>query len=432
MHLTRLLYDSISKILIIGCSLTILTMVNSDYIEEIKKIRDSFSTLVHRTPLEYSTTFSRKSNNEVYLKLDNFQKTGSFKIRGAYNKISKLSDKEKKAGVITASAGNHGQAVAFAASLFNIRSVIVVPEGAPIVKIEAIKNYNPNGQVVEFGRTYDDAYQKALEIREKENLIFVHAYNDLDIIKGQATIGLEILDQLPDVEYIFCPIGGGGLISGLASYIKEKKPDVKVIGVQSENASSIYWSFKKESMIESETKTTICDGIAVKKPGDITVPMIKKYVDDVVLVSDEEVAKSILLLLERAKTFVEGAGAVSLAAILFEKVNIVNKKVVAVLSGGNLTPNLLNLIINKGLIKAGRLVKFKTKIPDTPGELIKVLKIIADLKGNIVTIVHDRLSLDVAYKYTEIIIDMETRNQEHIDEILEALSRIYEVELIEF
>ncbi|MHA1149948.1 MAG: threonine ammonia-lyase [Promethearchaeota archaeon] len=407
-------------------------MVNLDYIKEIIIIRESFSTLVHRTPLEYSTTFSQESGNYIYLKLDNFQKTGSFKIRGAYNKLSQLTEQEKKEGVITASAGNHGQAVAFAAALFNIRSVIVVPEGAPIVKIEAIKNYNPNGEVVEFGHTYDDAYRKALQIKEKENMTFIHAYNDIDIIKGQATIGLEIMEQLPDVEYIFCPIGGGGLISGLASYVKELNPNVKIIGVQSENAPSIYWSIKKDALIESEIKTTICDGIAVKKPGNITISMIKKYVDDVILVSDEEVAKAILLLMERAKIFVEGAGAVALAAIYFKKLKIRDKKVVAVLSGGNLNPNLLNLIINKGLIKAGRLVKFKTKIPDAPGELIKVLKIIAELKGNIVTIIHDRLSLDVAYKFTEIIIDMETRNQEHIEEILKALSKIYEVKIIEF
>ena len=372
------------------------------------------------------------NNNHVYLKLDNFQKTGSFKIRGAYNKVSQLSEEEKRAGVITASAGNHGQAVAFAAALFNIRSVIVVPEGAPIVKIQAIKNYNPNGEVVEFGRTYDDAYQKALEIKEKENLTFVHAYNDMDVIKGQATIGLEIMEQLPDVDYIFCPIGGGGLISGLSSYVKEKNPDVKVIGVQSENAPSIYWSFKKDALIESETKTTICDGIAVKKPGDITIPMIKKYVDDVILVSDEEVAKSILLLMERAKTFVEGAGAVSLAAILFEKLDITNKKIVAVLSGGNLTPNLMSLIISKGLIKAGRLVKFKVKVTDAPGELMKVLKIIAELRGNVVSITHDRLSADIGYKYANITIEIETRNQEHIDEILKTLSKNYEIEIIEF
>ncbi|TFF95026.1 MAG: threonine ammonia-lyase, partial [Promethearchaeota archaeon] len=361
-----------------------------------------------------------------------FQKTGSFKIRGAYNKISRLSEEEKKKGVITASAGNHGQAVAFAASSFNMNSIVVVPAGAPIVKIEAIKNYNPKGEVVEYGRSYDEAYEKAIELKESKGYTFIHAYNDEDIINGQATLGMEIIEQLPDVEYIFCPIGGGGLISGISRYVKTKNPEIKVIGVQSENAPSMYHSFKQKKLIKSETRDTICDGIAVKTPGAITFKLINKFVDEILLVSDEEVAKAILVLLERAKTFVEGAGAVSLAAIYFQKLGIQNKKVVAVLSGGNLTPNLLNLIISKGLIKAGRLVKLRTEIPDSPGELLKVLDIIAKEKGNIVSIVHDRLSLDVGYKTTEVILEIETRNQAHIDQICKKLSVHYSVSTLDF
>ncbi len=206
-------------------------MSNQNYISEIKQIRDSFSNFVHYTPLILSNTFSRLCNNNIYLKLENFQRTGSFKIRGAYNKISKLSEDEKKMGIVTASAGNHGQAVALASKLFNINSTVVVPEGAPIVKIEAIKNYNDLGNIVEYGHTYDEAYQKALEIKESEKRILVPAYNDLDVIKGQATIGLEILEQLPDIDYIFCTIGGGGLISGSSSYIKEKNTAIKIIMV---------------------------------------------------------------------------------------------------------------------------------------------------------------------------------------------------------
>lgn len=410
----------------------VINLSDKKFIQEIQEIREKFPELIHNTPLDYSTTFSKKTNNEIYLKLENFQKTGSFKIRGAYNKISRLSSEERQRGVITASAGNHGQAVAFAASLFNIESVVVVPEGAPIVKIEAIKNYNPQGQVLEFGRTYDDAYDKANELKEEENYTFIQAYNDIDIIKGQATLGFEILNQVSDIDYIFCPIGGGGLISGISSYVKKKNPDIKVIGVQSENAHSMYTSFKKNDLINTKMRDTICDGIAVKRPGDLTFNLINKYVDDIVLVSDEEVAKAILLLLERAKTFVEGAGAVSLAAIYFKKIKIENKKIVAVISGGNLTPNLLNLIIGKGLIKAGRLVKFKTEIPDAPGELLKVLTIIAQEKGNIVSIEHDRLSLDVGYKTTEVIIELETRNQKHIDRILKKLNQSYSVKVTEF
>ena len=407
-------------------------MSNQNYISEIKQIRDSFSNFVHYTPLIRSNTFSRLCNNNIYLKLENFQRTGSFKIRGAYNKISKLSEDEKKMGIVTASAGNHGQAVALASKLFDINSTVVVPEGAPIVKIEAIKNYNDLGNIIEYGHTYDESYQKALEIKESENKILVPAYNDLDVIKGQATIGLEILEQLPNPDYIFCPIGGGGLISGVSSYIKEKNKDIKIIGVQSENAPSMYMSFKKNQLITPVLKETICDGIAVKKPGNITHEMVNKYVDDIVLVSDEEVANAMLLLLERSKLFVEGAGAVGLASVLNKKLDLTNKTIVVIISGGNLTPNLLSRIIVKGLIKEGRLLKFKTKIPDYPGSLLKVLNIIAEQKGNIVSIIHDRERLELSYMKTEVTIEIETRNFEHINKILTKLRKYFEIEILKF
>ncbi len=407
-------------------------MSNQNYISEIKQIRDSFSNFVHYTPLIRSNTFSRLCNNNIYLKLENFQRTGSFKIRGAYNKISKLSEDEKKMGIVTASAGNHGQAVALASKIFDINSTVVVPEGAPIVKIEAIKNYNDLGNIIEYGHTYDESYQKALEIKESENRILVPAYNDLDVIKGQATIGLELLEQLPDIDYIFCPIGGGGLISGVSSYIKEKNKDIKIIGVQSENASSMYNSFKKEKITTQELKETICDGIAVKQPGEITFELINKYVDEIVLVSDEEVANAILLLLERSKIFVEAAGAAGLAAILNKKIKVTDKKIAVIISGGNLTPNLLNRIIVKGLIKEGRLLKIKTKIPDYPGSLINVLNIIAEEKGNIASIIHDRERLELSYKKTEVTIEMETRNFDHIDQILTKLRKYFEIEILKF
>ena len=407
-------------------------MSNQNYISEIKQIRDSFSDFVHYTPLIRNNTFSRLCNNNIYLKLENFQRTGSFKIRGAYNKISKLSEDEKKMGIVTASAGNHGQAVALASKIFDIHSTVVVPEGAPIVKIEAIKNYNDLGNIIEYGHTYDESYQKALEIKESENKILVPAYNDLDVIKGQATIGLELLEQLPDIDYIFCPIGGGGLISGVSSYIKEKNKDIKIIGVQSENASSMYNSFKKEKITTQELKETICDGIAVKQPGEITFELINKYVDEIVLVSDEEVANAILLLLERSKIFVEAAGAAGLAAILNKKIQVTGKNIAVIISGGNLTPNLLNRIIVKGLIKEGRLLKIKTKIPDYPGSLINVLNIIAEEKGNITSIIHDRERLELSYKKTEVTIEMETRNFNHIDQILTKLRKYFEIEILKF
>ncbi|TFG03252.1 MAG: threonine ammonia-lyase [Promethearchaeota archaeon] len=407
-------------------------MLDRDYVNEIRKIRDSFSDLVHYTPLELNHTFSVMSNNNVYLKLENLQRTGSFKIRGAFNKISKLSEQERNRGVITASAGNHGQAVALASSAFKIKSIVVVPEGAPIVKIEAIKNYNSNGEIIEYGLKYDDAYERALELMKEKHLTFVHAYNDEEIIKGQATIGLELLEQLPDVDYIFCAIGGGGLISGISSYCKSVNKNIKIIGVQSEKASSMKESFECNEITTMPLKETICDGIAVKQPGDLTYNIIKEFVDEIVLVSDEEVANTILLLLERAKLFVEGAGAASLAAILHDKVKIKDKNVIAIISGGNLTPNLLNRIITKGLIKGGRLVKFKTKIPDVPGSLMRVLSIIAEEKGNIISIIHNRERLALDYKMTEVIIELETRDFNHINIILSTLREQFEIEILEF
>lgn len=372
------------------------------------------------------------TNNNIYLKLENFQRTGSFKIRGAYNKISRLNEEERNAGVITASAGNHGQAVALAANIFNIKSTVVVPEGAPIVKVEAIKNYNRLGKVIESGRTYDDAYQKALEIKQKEDLTFIHAYNDLDVIKGQATISLELLEQLPDIDYIFCPIGGGGLISGISSYCKEKNKNIKIIGVQSKNAPSMYESFEKNQIIKAPTSETICDGIAVKQPGDITFSLIKKNVDKIVLVSDEEVANAILLLLERAKTFVEGAGAAALAAVIYKKIDVTDKNVAVIISGGNLAPNLLSRIITKGLIKGGRVLKIQTKLSDHPGALAKVLNILAGLKANIISIVHDRESLELSFQQTDVIIEMETRDKDHINQIITELRKNYDIEILKF
>ncbi len=407
-----------------------MSISNLNYIQEIKQIRDSFREFVHYTPLELNHTFSALTKNNVYLKLENFQRTGSFKIRGAYNKISRLSESEKTAGVITASAGNHGQAVALAAKSFNIKATIVVPEGSPIVKIEAIKNYS--GEVIESGKNYDEAYQKALEIKEKNNLTFVHAFNDLDVIKGQATIGYEIVEKLTNVDYIFCPIGGGGLISGISSYCKEFNKKIKIIGVQSENARSMYESFKKRELKILESTETICDGIAVKKPGNITFEMVNKYVDEIVLVSDEEVANAILMLLERAKLFVEGSGAAPLAALLQKKINLQNKNIAVIISGGNLTPNLLNRIINKGLIKEGRLLKFKTKIPDRPGELLKILTIIAQNKGNVVSIVHDRERLELSYTKAEVIVEIETRNKLHIDQIVKDLKLHCDIDILKF
>ncbi|NHI91718.1 MAG: threonine ammonia-lyase [Candidatus Lokiarchaeota archaeon] len=401
----------------------------NDILEKVLIAKKKFGDFIHETPLEYNTTFSKISNNDVYLKLENLQKTGSFKIRGALNKINSLNQKEKKSGVITASAGNHGQGVALAATINNIASTVVLPEGTAIIKIEAIENYGAN--VIIHGKNYDEAYQHARKIQEEKGLIFVHAFNDPEIIIGQGTIGFEIMEQLPETDVIVVPIGGGGLISGIGSYCKAFKPGIRIIGAESKGSPSMYQSIKKNKIIELKEIDTIADGIAIKKPGDITFSIIKEIVDEILLVDDDEVANAILMLMERAKIVTEGAGAVSLAATL-DKLDVKNKKVVVVISGGNIDMTLINRIIVKGLIKAGRLLKFTTKLVDKPGSLMKVLKILADQQANIISITHNREMLNVPLKQTIVQIDLETRNKKHMETIKDALNKKgYEIKIIE-
>jgi len=399
-----------------------------DYIDEIKRAYNRIQKYCKNTPLIYSTTFSLMSKNDLYLKLENFQKTGSFKIRGAINKILKLDKEDIKNGVITASAGNHGQAVALAATLAGIKSHVVVPNGTPINKIIAIEGYG--AKVTIYGNNYDEAYNKAIELKEKYNYTFIHAYDDWDIIFGQGTIGLEILKQCPGVEVIIVPIGGGGLISGIASYCKNINPEIKIIGVQTDNFCSMYNSFKKGKLEVSQHKgLTIADGIAVKKPGTLTFDLIKKYVDDIVLCNDDQIARAILLLMERAKIVSEGAGAASLAAILNNDI-CKDKKVVCLISGGNIDVNLLNRIIIRGLKESGRLLKFSTKLIDAPGSLLQVLEILKDNDANIISIDHNRSKLNIPFKEAEVIIEIETKNKDHINKILNSLSD-YHVKILD-
>ncbi|MHA1797915.1 MAG: threonine ammonia-lyase [Candidatus Helarchaeota archaeon] len=397
-------------------------------VERIKQAKLEFGNFIHETPLEYNTTFSKMSNNELYLKLENLQKTGSFKIRGAFNKIRSLSDEEKEAGVITASAGNHGQGVALAATINKISSTVVLPEGSPLIKVKAIKDYG--ARVIIHGKNYDEAFLEAKRIQERENLVFIHAFNDPEIIIGQGTIGLEIMEELSDVDVIIVPIGGGGLISGIAGYCKAINPDVKIIGVEAAGSASMRKSINEGKVIELKSVDTIADGIAIKKPGDITFNIIKELIDDIILVDEDEVANAILMLMERAKIVTEGAGAVSLAAAL-NKITFTNKKVVVVISGGNIDMTLVNRIIIKGLIKAGRLLKFSTKLLDKPGSLMKVLRIIAEQDANIISIVHDREMLELPLKQTAVQIEIETRDIEHINQIKNILKKNgYEIEII--
>ena len=396
-----------------------MIILEIDNVKQIENAKKMLEEIVHETPLEYNTTFSEFSGNQIYLKLENLQKTGSFKVRGAFNKIMKLSENERKKGVIAASAGNHGQGVALAAKKSGIKSIIVVPKGTPIIKIQAIKSYD--AEVIEFGKSFDEAYQKALEIQKEKDMTFIEPFNDMDIIIGQGTIGLEILKQMPDVDIIVVPIGGGGIISGIALYCKAVNPKIKIIGVQSEGVKTLYHSFKKGKFEIPEIKDTIAEGIAVKRPGDITFEIIKNNVDDIVTVNDEEIANAILMLMERAKLIVEGAGAVPLAAILNNKIAAKDKKIVLVLSGGNIDVSLISRIILKGLIKAGRLLKFRTKIKDIPGSLSKLLMIIAKEGGNIITIEHNRAKIDLPFKEAEIEIELETKDELHISKILKSL-----------
>ena len=382
--------------------------------------------VIHRTLLDHSHTFSSITGCETYLKLENLQKTGSFKIRGAYNKIQTLTPEERACGVIAASAGNHAQGVAYAAAQAGIPSVIVMPEHAPLAKVVATKGYG--AEVVLAGATYDESYEHACRLQRERGLVFVHAFNDPCVMAGQGTIGLEILEDLQDLEAIVVPVGGGGLISGIALAVKQVAPHVKVYGVQAAGAPAMHLSKRAGCYQTTDCAVTIADGIAVKQPGDLTYDIVQKYVDDVVIVEDEEIAETILLLLERSKLMVEGAGATSLAALLFQKLSC-KGKVAAVLSGGNIDVNFISQIIEHGLVKSGRRVKILTRIADRPGELSRLLDRIAQLHGNVMQVFHDRAERCLPLGQAVVEISLETRDEAHCQSILEDLTaRGYEVE----
>ncbi len=362
-----------------------------------------------------------KSDCEIYLKTENLQVTGSFKVRGAYYKISQLTDEEKARGVIACSAGNHAQGVALAAAKNGIKSLICIPDGAPISKVEATKSYGAEVCLVE--GAYDDAYDKAREIQKESGMTFIHPFDDEMVIAGQGTIGLEILDALPDVDAVIVPVGGGGLISGLAFAIKTLNPNIKVYGVQSTGAASMFNAMKKHEIETLEKVHTIADGIAVKTPGENTYDLCEKYVDEIVTVTDDEVSTAILDLIEKQKLIAEGAGAVSVAAALFDKVDIKGKKAVCLLSGGNIDVTILSRVINRGLQKAGRLAELVIELQDKPGQLRGVSRIISELGGNVVSINHDRADVNIDINACYLRISMETRNHEHVREIKETLTQ---------
>lgn len=366
---------------------------------------------------------------EVYLKPENLQYTGSFKLRGAYYKISQLSDEEKSHGVIACSAGNHAQGVALGATHNGIKSVICLPASAPISKIEATKALG--AEVVLVPGVYDDAYARALELQKEHNYTLVHPFDDPLVIAGQGTIGLEIIEEMPDVEAVIVPIGGGGLISGVAFTIKTLKPDVKVYGVQAKGAPSMVDSIKKGERVRLDSVSTIADGIAVKEPGVNTFDICSKYVDEIVTVSDDEVAAAILTLIEQQKLVAEGAGAVSVAAAMFNKVPIQGKKVVCLVSGGNIDVTNLNRVITRGLVKNGRDCSITLRLSDKPGQLSKVCSVIGENGANILSVEHKRNSTNTQISGCQLNIEMETRDRDHIKQIVKALTEAgFEVDSI--
>ncbi len=388
-------------------------------LKDIKIAQDNIKDYIHKTPLVYSNSISTMTGLEVYIKLENLQKTGSFKIRGATNKIFRLSEDERKRGVVTASAGNHAQGVALAASRFGIKATVVMPERASISKQLATKGYG--AEVILYGNSFDEALEYARRIERDRNCTFIHTYDDNDLIAGQGTIGLEILDELPDVNSILAPIGGGSLISGISIAIKSKKKDIQIIGVEAKAADAMYLSRKTGKNTPVVSQPTIADGIAIKKIGDITFPIIQQMVDKVVTVAEEEIAAAILLLLERKKIVVEGAGAVPLAAIMDSKTRIKGKRVVLVLSGGNIDMNILDRVIEKGLVKSGRVLRIEVELIDIPDALASLTSIIAEKKANILHIVHDRLSHKLPITKAIVRLNLETRGFEHNKKIKEEL-----------
>ena len=358
--------------------------------------------------------------SEIYLKTENLQVTGSFKVRGAYYKISQLSDEEKAHGVIACSAGNHAQGVALAAAHSGIPSLICIPDGAPISKVEATKSYGAQVELVK--GVYDDAYNRAVELQKERNLTFIHPFNDPDVIAGQGTIGLELLKQLPDMDAVIVPVGGGGLISGVAFAIKSLNPKCKVYGVQAAGAASMKASLEQYGPHSLTGVSTFADGIAVKCPGDLTYELCSKYVDDVVTVSDDETATAILALIEQQKLITEGAGAVAVAAAMFNKVDVKGKKVACILSGGNIDVTILSKVINRGLMKAGRSTELIIEMIDKPGQLKEVSALIADLGANVVSVHHDRGGEDTDINGCYLRIAMETRNWAHVEQIEKAIS----------
>ena len=388
-------------------------------LDKIYKASHVLRSVIRKTDLIHAPLVNPDS--EIYLKTENLQITGSFKVRGAYYMMSQLTEEEKARGVIACSAGNHAQGVALAAAKNHIKSLICLPDGAPISKVEATKSYG--AEVCMVNGVYDDAYQKALELKEEKNYTFVHPFDNEDVIAGQGTIGLEILEQMPDVEAVIVPIGGGGLISGVAFAIKNLNPNIKVYGVQASGAPSMRNSIRDGKIECLDHVSTIADGIAVKEPGEHTFQYVSQYVDEIVTVTDDEISAAILALIERQKLIAEGAGAASVAAAMFNKVPIQGKKTVCLVSGGNIDVTILSRVIKRGLLMSGRTSMLNIELLDKPGQLKLVSEIIADMGGNVISIHHERASEGSDVNGCFLRITMETRDFNHIQQIRDSLTK---------
>ncbi len=374
---------------------------------------------LHHTPLTPSRTLRDITGADIYLKAENMQRSGSFKVRGASYKLSRLSEEEYSHGVITASAGNHAQGVAIAAAQYSIPCTIVMPETAPLAKVTATQGYG--AEVVLHGFTYDDAYQYCLELQQESGATFIHAFDDPDIIAGQGTLGLEMLSDLPDADALVVPIGGGGLIAGIAIAARALRPNIKIIGVQAAGAAGCRASLDAGELSTLSSITTIADGIAVKRPGALTFPVIQHLVDDVVLVNDEAIISAVLLLMERSKMLIEGAGVAGVAAILSGAIKLEGKKVLVPLTGGNIDINLVGRFIEHGLAAAGRYFVIHTRLTDRPGELMRLLAIIAEMRINVIDVRHQRISSRLPIMQREETLTLETRDQTQCEQLLQRL-----------
>lgn len=388
-------------------------------LDTIYAAREQLNSVLYRTKLIESPVFSSESGNRVFIKPENLQITGAFKIRGAYYKISRLSPEDRQKGVVASSAGNHAQGVGLASQLLGAKSTVVMPATTPIIKVEATKKYG--AQVVLHGDSYDEAYQKAKQLEEDHDYTFIHPFDDLDVIAGQGTLALEILEELADVDEILVPIGGGGLISGLAFAVKMLNPKVRIIGVEPEGASCIKQSLEKSRVVTLDKVDTMADGAAVKKPGSFAFEMIKQYVDEVITVSDFDIIEAILLLMEKHKLIAEGAGALSLAGL--KKLTSKNKNIVCLVSGGNIDISTISALINKALVSRGRLFCFTVNLPDKPGQLVNVAQILADLGANVIKLDHNQSKVLDRFKQVQLEVTVETNGYNHVREIETAFSQ---------